>query len=370
MHVVIAGGGSAGHIEPALNTADALRRADAGTEITMIGSERGLDTQLVPPRGYDLKLIPGVPLPRKPGVPLLTFPGRLFGAVRQARKVIRDAHADVVVGFGSYVALPTYLAARWSKVPIVLHEANVTPGLGNRVGARFTSHVATGSAQVKMQGTPLGMPLRPAIVGLDRAAKRAEAREFFGLDADRPTLLVFGGSQGARRLNETMKAAAPALRAAGVQVLHSYGGKNEFSVDEAGAGAGGAGDSAPYVALPYIERMDLAYAAADMAVSRSGMMTVAEITAVGLPSAYVPLPVGNGEQRFNAIPVVEAGGGFLVDDHDLTVEWLTANVLPVLTDPARLAAMSTATYEFGVRDGGERLVEMIYSAASAEAKGK
>ena len=357
MHVVIAGGGSAGHIEPALNTADALRRADSEVGITMVGSEKGLDTKLVPPRGYDLRLIPGVPLPRRPGVPLLTFPGRLFGAVRQAKKVLRDADADVVVGFGSYVALPTYLAARWAKVPIVVHEANATPGLGNRVGAKFTKHVETGSAAVKMPGTMLGMPMRPAIVGLDRAATRAEARKAFGLDADRPTLLVTGGSQGAQRLNATMKAAAPLLRQAGVQVLHSYGGRNEFSAEQGAEGV------APYVALPYIDRMDLAIAAADMAVSRAGMMTVAEFTAVGLPAAYVPLPIGNGEQRFNAAPVVEAGGGFLVDDADLSVEWLAANVLPVLTDAGRLAAMSAATYAFGVRDGGERLVEMIYRAA-------
>jgi UDP-N-acetylglucosamine--N-acetylmuramyl-(pentapeptide) pyrophosphoryl-undecaprenol N-acetylglucosamine transferase len=357
MHVVIAGGGSAGHIEPALNTADALRRADPDVGITMVGSERGLDLKLVPPRGYDLKLIPGVPMPRKPGLPLLTFPGRLFGAVRQAKRILADSDAAVVVGFGSYVALPTYLAARWRKTPIVVHEANATPGLGNRVGAKFTSFVATGSSAVKMPGTTLGMPLRPAIVGLDRAALRAEARKTFALDADRPTLLVTGGSQGAQRLNLTMKAFAPLLRAAGVQVLHSYGGKNEFAVEP------GAEGEAPYVAVPYIDRMDLAMAAADMAVSRAGMMTVAEFTAVGLPAAYVPLPIGNGEQRLNAAPVVEAGGGFLVDDAEVSAEWLADNVLPVLTDPERLAAMSAATYAFGIRDGGERLVEMIYQAA-------
>lgn len=361
MHVVIAGGGSAGHIEPALNTADALRRADPGIGITMLGSEKGgLDAKLVQPRGYDLRMIPGVPMPRKPGVPMLTFPARLFGAVREARRALADTQADVVVGFGSYVALPTYLAARWSRVPIVLHEANARPGLGNRVGALFTKRVATGGPSVHMKhGTSIGMPLRAAISTLDRAAVRDEARKAFGLDAERPTLLVTGGSQGAQRINETMHASIATLRDAGVQVLHAYGNKNTFDVEQEA-------DSAPYVARPYIDRMDLAYAAADFALTRGGMMTVSELSAVGLPSAYVPLPIGNGEQRLNAQPVVQAGGGLLVDNADLTAAWLAANVLPILLDPEKLAAMSKAAYGFGIRDADDRLVEMIYQAAGKE----
>src|SRR5512139_183286 len=136
MHVVIAGGGSAGHIEPALNTADALRRADPSVGITMLGTEKGLDTKLIPPRGYELRLIPAVPLPRRPSPQLLTVPSRLRGTVKAVREVLDDVHADVVVGFGGYVALPAYLAARKNRLPIVVHEANLKPGLANRVGAR------------------------------------------------------------------------------------------------------------------------------------------------------------------------------------------------------------------------------------------
>src|SRR5260221_3210561 len=151
MHVVIAGGGSAGHIEPALNTADALRRADPGIGITMLGTEKGLDTKLIPARGYDLRLIPAVPLPRKPSADLLTVPFRLLGTVKQAQAVMADVHADVVVGFGGYVALPAYLAARPGHLPIVVHDANLRPGLANRVGAMFNRHVATRALRVKLK---------------------------------------------------------------------------------------------------------------------------------------------------------------------------------------------------------------------------
>ena len=248
-----------------------------------------------------------------------------------------DVDADVVIGFGGYVALPAYLAARRAKRPIVVHEANIRPGLANRVGAKFTDHVLTGNPAVPMPGaTCVGMPLRPAITGLDRAAMRAEARKAFGLDPERPTLLVTGGSQGARRLNDTMVASVKTLREAGIQVLHSYGGQ-ELGGDSRPDPAG-----PPYVARPYVDRMDLAYAAADLAMTRSGMMTCSELAAVGLPSVYVPLPVGNGEQRLNAAPVVDAGGGLLIDDAALTPAWFAANVVPLLLDAERLATMSQA----------------------------
>jgi len=356
---VIAGGGSAGHIEPALNTADALRRADPSIGVTMLGTTKGLDTKLIPARGYDLRLIPAVPLPRKPSPDLLTLPARLLGTVKAAQQVITEVDADVVVGFGGYVALPAYLAARRAKRPIVVHEANIRPGLANRVGARFTKNVLTGNPAVPMPGgTCVGMPLRPAISTLDRAAVRDEARKAFGLDPERPTLLVFGGSQGARRLNDTLQSSVRILREAGIQVLHSYGDKNAVAIAEDP-------DAPPYVACPYIDRMDLAYAAADLALSRSGMMTCSELAAVGLPSVYVPLPVGNGEQRLNAAPVVQAGGGLLVDDSALTPRWFAENVVPLLLDQPRLTAMSEAAARFGIRDADDKIVELVFAAAGA-----
>jgi len=360
VHVVLAGGGTAGHIEPALALADALRRLDPGVSITALGTEKGLETRLVPARGYDLALIPAVPLPRRLTSELFTVPKRLRDTVRATRAILDRVDADVVVGFGGYVALPAYLAARKRRVPIVVHEANARPGLANRVGSRFTRFVAASTPDSKLKHAQyIGIPLRRSIATLDREAVRAEARVAFGLEPDRPTLLVFGGSQGARRLNETTASAAADLLGAGIQVLHATGPRHEVAV----ARPDGA---PPYVTVPYLDRMDLAYAAADMALCRAGAMTCAELAAVGLPAAYVPLPIGNGEQRLNAAPVVRAGGGLLVDDAQLTPEWLRTQLILVLRDPQRLHEMGKAAAEFGRRDADETLVHMVHEAIAAQ----
>lgn len=173
MHVVLAGGGTAGHIEPALALADALRRHDPSIGITALGTERGLETRLVPERGYQLELIPAVPLPRKPTPELITVPGRLRGTVRAAQEIIERVNADVVVGFGGYVAMPAYLAAKRAGVPIVVHEANARPGLANKIGARYSDFVAVSTPDSKLRDSRyIGIPLRRTIATLDRNAAR------------------------------------------------------------------------------------------------------------------------------------------------------------------------------------------------------
>jgi len=356
--IVVAGGHSAGHIEPAMNVADAIRALDPTAEITALGTERGLDTTLIPARGYSLELIPPVPLPRRLNLALLKTPGRVADAVRAAGAVLDRVQADVVVGFGGYVAVPAYLAARKRRIPIVVHEANARPGVANRLAARLTTHVFTASPAVKIRhGVPIGIPLRPAISELDRAACRPAARAQFGLASDLPTLLVTGGSQGARTLNTAALGAEKAFVHAGVQVLHIAGNKNPVQAPRRGDG------QAPYVVLPYLNTMADAYAAADFVLCRSGAMTCAELTAVGLAAAYVPLPLRGGEQRLNAEPIVAAGGGLMVSDADCTPEWVADNVTEVLTDPARLTAMTTAARQAGARDAGIVLARHILEVA-------
>jgi UDP-N-acetylglucosamine--N-acetylmuramyl-(pentapeptide) pyrophosphoryl-undecaprenol N-acetylglucosamine transferase len=360
MSVVIAGGGSAGHIEPALALADALRRAEPGIRITCLGTQRGLETRLVPMRGYDLVLIPPVPLPRSVSSELLSVPGRLGDAVKAVTKVLDRTQARVLAGFGGYVSAPAYLAARRRQVPIVVHEANVKPGIANRLGAMFTRYVFTASPDTRLpHATAIGIPLRQEIAALDRLALMDKARAHFGLRPDLPVLLVTGGSQGARTLNLAVLEAAGWIRGAGIQVLHVLGPRSglEISMPEGGP---------PYVALPYVDRMDLAYAAADFALCRSGAMTCAELTAVGLPAAYVPLPHGNGEQRLNALPIVRAGGGLMVSDADLSPEWIRDMLVPVLLDPDLVAAMSQSAADMGARESDEWLAAEVLDVMESQ----
>lgn len=363
-HVVLAGGGTAGHIEPALNLADALRRRDPQVGITALGTPKGLESRLVPARGYELVMIPPVPLPRKPSGELITLPGRMREALKRTRAILADTQADVVVGFGGYVAMPAYFAARNCGVPIVIHEANARAGIANRIGARFTPYIAEAVAGSLPHATRLGIPLRQAISGLDRAALHDSAAVGFGLDPRRPTLLVFGGSQGAVRINSAMAEALPRLLALDLQILHAVGPNNTDAIRD---------DIPGYHPVAYLDRMDLAYAAADLAVCRSGAMTCAELAAVGLPAIYVPFPIGNGEQRLNALPVVNAGGGLLVADEELDGDRLVNDVSALLGDRDRLLAMGRHAAQHGVRDADEKLADMVAAAvagSSGTGKGK
>jgi UDP-N-acetylglucosamine--N-acetylmuramyl-(pentapeptide) pyrophosphoryl-undecaprenol N-acetylglucosamine transferase len=283
----------------------------------------------------------------------------MWSAVRAAREVIRGQQIDVVVGFGGYVALPAYVAARRDRVPFVVHEANARPGVANRIGARFTPFVAV-SVPATVGDLPhaqmVGIPLRRSIATLDRAALRPQAMEKFGLESDRPTLLVFGGSQGARTINAAMQASYRHLLDAGVQVLHAVGPDNETAIQTKP-------DDPPYVVVKYVERMDLAYAAADLVLARSGAMTCAELAAVGLPAVFVPYPHSNGEQAVNAEPMVSAGAAVVVRDDELNAVVVEHLVGGLILDADRLSVMSSAALSLGARDADERLATMVLAAA-------
>ena len=357
MRVLVAGGGTAGHVSPLLALADRLMADDPSTRVLALGTATGLEARLVPARGYELYEVPRVPLPRRPGLDLVRMPARLAAAVKAAGHAINRIDAEVVVGFGGYVAAPAYLAARRARVPIVVHEQNSRPGFANRLGARLTRWVA-----VSFPGTPLrhavrtGLPLRPEIIGLDRGARRADARVSFGLKPDLRTLLVVGGSLGAQRLNDVVPSIAADLAERDVQVLHVSGTGKDVAVPTT---------DCPYVVVPYVEAMELAYAAADVVVGRAGANTVSEITALGLPAVYVPLPIGNGEQRLNAEPVVAAGGGLMVDDALFDPEWLRGFLLPLLESSDQLATMGRAAASFGVLDADRRLADLVRAAVAS-----
>jgi UDP-N-acetylglucosamine--N-acetylmuramyl-(pentapeptide) pyrophosphoryl-undecaprenol N-acetylglucosamine transferase len=355
--VLLAGGGTAGHIEPALAVADALRTIDPEIAITALGTERGLETTLVPDRGYELRLIPAVPLPRKPSVDLLTLPTRMRSAIKATRAIMAERHVDVVVGFGGYVALPAYLAAR-GRVPIVIHEANARAGLANKIGARFAVAIAAAVDGSGLKGARVvGNPVRRTLSQLDRAALRAQAREFFGLDPQAPTLLVFGGSQGAQRINDAISGAAVDLAGLGIGVLHAYGRRNTAPVVPSLSPA--------YVPVPYLDRMDLAYSAADLVLARSGAMTVAEIGAVGLPAVYVPLPHGNGEQRLNASAQLASGAAIVIDDADLTPDVVVSKIAPLAIDGIMRDGMTASAAAIAAQHADEMVARIVLAAVAA-----
>ncbi|WP_309080019.1 undecaprenyldiphospho-muramoylpentapeptide beta-N-acetylglucosaminyltransferase [Zhihengliuella sp.] len=365
--IVLAGGGTAGHVSPLLAIARALQDLHPSARIVAVGTESGMETRLVPAAGYRLETIERVPMPRRPGRALLRLPFRFAQAVKHAGGILDRAGADVVVGVGGYVCTPVYLAARLRGIPVVIHEANARAGLANKVGARIAARVA---AAFEGTGLPraevVGMPMRAEIAGLDREAERRGARIGLGLDPEARTLVVTGGSSGAVSMNRALAGAVAAIsqRAPGTQVLHITGRDKQILDDD------GRLLTAPgYVQVEYVDGMERAYAAADLMVCRSGAGTVCELAAVGLPAVLVPLPIGNGEQRHNGQPLVDAGGALMVENAQFTADYVASTVLPLLDDAERLEGMGRRAAAYGRRDAAEamaRIVGQVVAAASED----
>ena len=351
---LLAGGGTAGHVNPLLAVADRIRQRNPDDTVLVLGTKEGLEARLVPDRGYELLTIERLPFPRRLGRAALAFPGRFRRAVAQTRRYLVDRKVDVVVGFGGYASAPAYRAARALGIPIAIHEANAKPGLANLLGTRYTSLVGIVFPDTRIRhGVVVGMPLRSEIETLDRAASRPEATRFFGLNPRKPTLLVTGGSTGARSINRAVFDSIDSILDAGWQVLHIAGNGSELPESP----------STDYHILKYCDRMDLALAAADFAVARSGSVTVSEFAAVGLPAIFIPYPVGNGEQRYNAADAVRVGGAILLDDAAFTPGWIRSTLVPLLNDREAVAAMSAAIGEVGSRDGADRMTDLVLGAA-------
>lgn len=363
--IVLAGGGTAGHVNPLLATALELR--SRGYEVVALGTKQGLETTLVPAAGIELVTIERVPLPRKPSLQFFSLPRRMKQAIAQCRSVLQGAQA--LVGFGGYVSTPAYLAARKMGIPIIIHEQNARPGLANRVGARWASALG-----LTFPSTPLiakqgitevtGLPLRPAIQELaatrsseeGRLAAREQAASRLGIDPKMETLLITGGSLGALNVNRAMIAAAAQLPL-NVQVLHLTGKGKDQEVSQAVSAAGVA---QRWRVIDYLSTMEDALAVADLVVCRSGAGTVAEMTALGLPCVYVPLPIGNGEQKLNAADHVAHGGALLVADSDLNAHYVCEKIFPLLGS-TELQQMAQASRALAQPDGALKLADLIES---------
>ena len=338
--VVIAAGGTGGHIYPGLAVAEALAELAPDAAITFAGTPRGLERELVPDAGHRLELYDMIPFAgrgwRKGLVPL-----SLLRASLQARGMLRRAHADVAVSMGGYAGVPLMIGARLAGVPALVHEPGAVPGKANLLAVRFTRNVATSFPQTRFPGREVrhtGYPLRAAIGSFDRDRLRTEARAAYGLDDRTRMVLVTGGSQGSMSLNRL--ALALAARWEGrddIRLVVKAGARNHEAVQAELASNPGA----HFVELVrYIDRMDHAYAAADIGIFRAGAGTVAELAVVELPAVLVPFPHDeHDEQLHNAQPLVDAGGALLVRDHEATAEVVGPLLEERLDDPALLEAM-------------------------------
>ena len=347
---LLTGGGTAGHVNPLLTIAKALSEKSSSNQVFVLGTNSGLEARLVPEAGLPLLPIEKLPFPRKLSLAAIAFPFRFLKAVGKIKTYLRQHKIDIVVGFGGYVSAPAYLAAKQLRLPIVIHEANALPGIANRFGNRFAS--AAGKAFVSADlahAEFVGMPIRKAILELAKQKDMVAARKFFGLKPDSTTLLVTGGSLGAKRINDTVNSSRAVLSAAGIQVLHIIGGTSELEELS----------EPEYRRIRYVDKMELAIAASDFAVSRAGSATVSEFSAIGLPALYVPYPVGNGEQKFNIQDVLASGGAMTVADRDFDEQYVRSSLIPVISDSKKLAQMSAAAKQAGVTDGTERFIALI-----------
>jgi UDP-N-acetylglucosamine--N-acetylmuramyl-(pentapeptide) pyrophosphoryl-undecaprenol N-acetylglucosamine transferase len=368
--VLIAAGGTGGHVFPGLALARTLKELEPAAEVRFAGTSRGIENRAVPAAGFPLDLLPVLPLSRRLALETVLAPFAAVAGTLAAWRLLRRHRIEAVAGMGGYITLPVAVAARLAGVPVVLHEQNAIPGIANRLAARLARRVALGLADAAEafpagRTVTIGNPVRPELARLDRNRLREVGRKELGLDGERATLFVFGGSQGARHLNQAVIAATPHWpRPERVQILHACGRRDEAEVREGWRAAAPEQRGLKVRIEPFVERMDLAYAACDLALTRAGAMTVAELTAAGVPAIMVPLPHAAADhQAANARSVAAGGGAVVVRDQDLDGQRLAATAAPLLEDSERLSKMSLAMASMAYPAAAQELAAMVLEAA-------
>lgn len=364
MNIAIAGGGTAGHVTPAIAVALALR----GDQVSFFGTAAGVEARLVPDAGFPLAFIDVKGFDRSRPWSIAPVGWRAVGALGDARRLLRKHNPDVCVGMGGYVSLPVCLAARSLGVPIVVHEQNIGLGLANRVLKRVAARVAVSYEEtlegLGERGVLVGNPVRPEIACLDVASERELGWKRFELDPTRKTVLVFGGSLGARTINEVAVGLGVRWRErSDVQILHIVGPSSydsyEQRVREEVWGA-----RLIYRIESYVERMAEVYAAVDFALCRGGATTIAELGIVGLPALIVPYPHHRDRQQERHARLLEAAGAALVVTDDCArADVIAAKIEPLLEDEKALTRMRAATATFGRPDAAERLASVVRAHA-------
>ncbi|MFC1637591.1 undecaprenyldiphospho-muramoylpentapeptide beta-N-acetylglucosaminyltransferase [Candidatus Margulisiibacteriota bacterium] len=352
MRIAIVSGGTGGHIYPGIAVAQAIKQRDAGAELLFIGSQEGLEKELIAREGYGVKLIKARALLRKLSYQALSAPFVSVWGFFQSLKILRRFSPQVLISTGGYASLPVVLAARSLGIPVVLHEQNVLPGAVNRFCARFARKVflTFDGSQQYLAGEVVGNPVRAEIISAEREA----ARKKFSLDPRARVVLVVGGSQGAKKINETVISSLDVLPA-DVQVLHIIGNRDFGWVSRCLEGR----EVVNYRPLPYLHDMADALAAADLVVSRAGATAISEFLVRGLPMCLIPFPyAANDHQRLNAEVVASAGAAVVVRDQDLSPE----KFVKVITDPGlNYDKMRGSCRQLARPEAAERIVDYIYA---------
>ncbi|MDQ7857545.1 MAG: undecaprenyldiphospho-muramoylpentapeptide beta-N-acetylglucosaminyltransferase [Armatimonadota bacterium] len=368
MRIVIAGGGTGGHIYPGLAIAEALRRRAPDVEVLFVGGRR-LEAHVVPEAGWPFRAIAGRGLPRRASVGVIAALAAAALGGAQALALLWRWRPDAVVATGGYVCAPVGAAAVALGVPLVLQEQNVRAGLANRVLARWARwvslpHPEAAASLPARAATATGVPLRQGALRGDRA--RAQAR--WGLEADRFTVLVLGGSQGARSLNAAICRLGDLLMYdARLQVLHQTGAADLETVRRAIGHREHVGPPAlRHLAAAFLDPIGDAYACADLVVCRAGASTLAEVTAWGLPAILVPYPhAATGHQDDNAAVLARAGAALVIADHALAGTALLEAVRALLDNPPRRAAMAAASRALGRPDAADVVAGRVLALARA-----
>lgn len=368
MRVVVGTGGTAGHILPALAVAERLRDR-LGAEVVFMGRDGGQEATLVPAAGFQLETVKAIPFSRRFSLAMLRAPLAALRAAGQSRPVVRSA--DVVLGMGGYVSVPVSLAARRERVPLVLHEQNALPGLANRLGARWAATVALSFPETadrfprRTRTVVTGNPVRASVVRVPegRDALADAARTELGLEADRRTVVVFGGSQGALRLNRAAVELGALLSGReDLQLLLLTGPRDHDEVVRRLPRP----RQLVVRTVPFLERMELAYAVADLVVSRAGATTIAELAVCGLPAVLVPYPYATGRhQEANARALERAGGATVILDDAATGESLAGEIVSILGDAGRLLSMVRSARRFGRPQAADAVADVALAAAGA-----
>jgi UDP-N-acetylglucosamine--N-acetylmuramyl-(pentapeptide) pyrophosphoryl-undecaprenol N-acetylglucosamine transferase len=378
LRVVIAGGGTGGHIFPAIALAKALTKRPEGepagaADVRIVGRRGGPEESAVRAQEIAFEGIDVLGFRRSASPRNLLAAAKGAAATVRALRVLRRARADVAVGTGGYVTIPVATAAAMLRIPLVLHEANAIPGVANRLAGRWAAAVAVSFPGMqrwfRAPVTLVGNPIRPELAGLDRGqrnANRSEAHAHFGLEAGRRTLLVFGGSQGARRINEAVLGAYERWRGDGrLQVLHLVGVKELPAAEARLEDLRLPGDRILWRLVGSTDRMDLAYSAADLAVCRAGAATLFEIASASLPAVVVPYPYATADhQRANTQPLVDSEAVVLLLDADCTPESVGELVDDLLFDESHLERMSASVHEFARPQAAEALADLVRDVAA------